>query len=80
MYETATLNYKEKLIKKYMFMSNVRSLEFILKATYMQNLIKIKLHWLHIYLSNMKKKIKAGKTYCFILENLQSAPNGLDGF
>ena len=52
------MNYKEKLIKKYMFMSNVYSLEFLLKATYMKNLIKLgdmkylSLVYLYIFYTN----------------------------
>lgn len=43
-------------------MSNVYSLEFLLKATYMKNLIKLNYIRCLFYCSNMEEKIKAGAT------------------
>lgn len=45
-----------------MFISNVCSPEFILKATYMQNLIKLNDICCIFYCSDIEKKIKAEAT------------------
>lgn len=58
-----------------MFISNVCSPEFILKATYMQSLIKLNYVSCIFYCSNMEKKIKAGAKKRFILQKFPEGPN-----